>query len=175
MLCIGFMFYIIGFGLIVLSFTKDTINHTIQNWKNTNCIIHGALSITGLALCISMESLGVWLIYIWLVVSIIFCIVECIELIRSIIRVKLLGVNNGLFVYHPTQWARNFTFGMYVNFTIHLPDCSLFENARYLVVDIGKYIVVILFVIEIGIFMNNVLSMKKEIKNEEQNENLRGI
>ncbi|MGX9134668.1 SLAC1 family transporter [Rummeliibacillus sp. JY-2-4R] len=164
MVILGFVFYLIGIVFIMIAILKNTLHNTILNWANTNCIIHGALSITGLALCISMKNLGNWLIYFWLIDFILFCLVECIELIRIVLRVKSLGFNNGLFAYHPTQWARNFTFGMLVNFTIHLPKGLLFEHARLMVVEIGKYVVVILFVIEVFIFLKSTICKRVKPK-----------
>ncbi len=163
MIALGFIFYLIGLGFIIICKSKNNLQNTILNWANTNCIIHGALSITGLALCITMQSLGNWLIYFWLIVFILFCLVECIEIIRGIMRVQKFGIMDGLFVYHPTQWARNFTFGMFVNFTIHLPDL-LFVHVRLFVVETGKYVVVILFVIEVTIFLKNTICKRVETK-----------
>lgn len=157
MVGIGLILYMISIILIILSFTKRTINYTILNWENTNCIIHGALSSTGFVLCLNNSSLGKWLVYFWLFVSVILFLVEWFEFSRSIIRIKNFGIEKGIFVYHPSQWSRNFTLGMYVNFTNHLPNISLLESARTTVVTIGKYIVFILFIVEVLIYMKNKL------------------
>ncbi len=164
MLGIGLLFYVIGMVFIIKCYWKDSFIVTLQNWKNTNCIIHGALSITGLAACITMQFLNQWLIYFWLVVTFVFIIVECFELVRMTLRIKQLGIINGLFVYHPTQWARNFTFGMYINFTMHLPKVNMFENARFIIVEIGIYIVVLLFAVEVLIFMRSIVLSKTRLQ-----------
>jgi hypothetical protein len=151
LIVVGVIFYAISLTLIgrSLYLKKNKLKTAILNWKTTNCTIHGGLSITGLALIGTFHSLEKWLIYYWVIVTVVFCIVESIEGIRSIFRIQQFGIKNALFIYHPTQWVRNFTFGMYVNFTIHLPAISLLGNARTTVIEIGKYIVVSLFIIEV--------------------------
>lgn len=161
MVGIGFILYMVSIILMILSFTKRTINYTILNWENTNCIIHGALSSAGFVLCLNNSSLGKWLVYYWLFVSVIVLLVEWFELSRSIMRIKNLGIEKGIFVYHPSQWSRNFTLGMYVNFTNHLPNITLFESVRSTVVTVGKYLVFILFVVEVLLYMKNKLSASK--------------
>ncbi|WP_299510538.1 hypothetical protein [uncultured Rummeliibacillus sp.] len=151
LIVVGATFYVISLMLIgrSLYLMKNTLKTVILNWKMTNCTIHGGLSITGLALIVTFNSSGKWLIYYWIFVTIVFFIVESIEGTRSIFRIQQFGIKDALFIYHPTQWVRNFTFGMYVNFTIHLPAISLLGNARTIVIEGGKYIVVSLFIIEV--------------------------
>lgn len=151
LIVVGAIFYIISLTLIgrSLYLMKNTLKTAILNWKTTNCTIHGALSITGLALIVTFSFLEKWLIYYWVIVTVVFCIVESIEGVRSIFRIQQFGIKDALFIYHPTQWVRNFTFGMYVNFTIHLPAISLLGNARTIVIEGGNYIVVSLFIIEV--------------------------
>ncbi|MFP5303400.1 hypothetical protein R2R70_19675, partial [Cobetia sp. SIMBA_158] len=47
-------------------------------------------------------------------------VVETIEIVRAIIRIKEYGFKQGILTYHITQWARNFTFGMLYFFTFNL-------------------------------------------------------
>ena len=138
LIVVGAIFYIISLTLIgrSLYLMKNTLKTAILNWKTTNCTIHGALSITGLALIVTFSFLEKWLIYYWVIVTVVFCIVESIEGVRSIFRIQQFGIKDALFIYHPTQWVRNFTFGMYVNFTIHLPAISLLGNEEQLLLRV---------------------------------------
>src|SRR5690625_5162246 len=92
----------------------------VDDWTNTNCIIHGALSITGLAIIVSDSFTPSFVIVLWFVVFILLGIVEMIEVVRAILRIKLYGWNKGVFTYHISQWSRNFTFGMFYAFTLFM-------------------------------------------------------
>ncbi|MCP3763852.1 hypothetical protein NLX67_15880 [Domibacillus sp. A3M-37] len=46
---LGILFYLAGFVVILASFRDKKAFSFIKNWSNTNAIIHGAVSITGLA------------------------------------------------------------------------------------------------------------------------------
>lgn len=116
-ICIGSAFYLFSLGLLFIRFNS---NYSIHEWKNTDCIIHGALSITGLA----MTQSGIFpiqtLMIVWYLAFSLFIVVETIEIIRGIKRIKEYGLKQGILTYHITQWARNFTFGMLYYFTFNL-------------------------------------------------------
>ena len=115
---IGCAFYLFSLSLLLFRFITKYKN--IHEWKNTDCIIHGALSITGLA----MTQSGIFpiriLMIVWYMAFSLFIVVETIEIVRAIIRIKEYGFKQGILTYHITQWARNFTFGMLYFFTFNL-------------------------------------------------------
>ncbi|WP_221563803.1 hypothetical protein [Alkalihalobacillus sp. TS-13] len=115
LMSIGIVFYLGSVGVLIIRYARNTWT-IVDDWKNTNCIVHGALSITGVAwLNISVPSSS-FRIY-WLLVFSVFLLVELMELYRAIKLIKLLGVYQGIYVYHPSQWTRIFTFGMFYYFT----------------------------------------------------------
>ncbi|WP_261132536.1 hypothetical protein [Bacillus sp. Marseille-Q3570] len=115
LISIGILFYLGSIGVLIIRYARNTWT-IVDDWKNTNCIVHGALSITGVAwlnIGASSSSLGIY----WLLVFIVFLIIELMELYRASQRIKHLGISQGIYVYHPSQWARIFTFGMFYYFT----------------------------------------------------------
>ncbi|RKD27026.1 hypothetical protein BEP19_00160 [Ammoniphilus oxalaticus] len=115
---LGFLFYLIGASLIVNRYALKRGWTLVDDWANTNCILHGALSITGLAIVSSNTFTSAFVAVLWVVIFILLVIVETIEIFRAVLRVKRYGWNKGLFNYHITQWSRNFTFGMFYAFTL---------------------------------------------------------
>lgn len=90
-----------------------------EDWSDTNCMLHGALSISGLTLVVGRVVPDRGWAAVWLVVLCIFVFVEGTELIRLALRVRASGWREGLLRYDVAQWARNFTFGMFYAFTLH--------------------------------------------------------
>lgn len=121
-LYVGVIFYLVSVSLLLIRYGKFKWRMT-DDWKNTNCIIHGALSITGVAWFNLTGTVSPVLIAYWWVVFLLFVLVEFVEVYRAFKRVKHFGVHRGLWVYHPSQWARIFTFGMfyYLTLTISIP------------------------------------------------------
>ena len=128
--------------------------HLAADWANGNCILHGALSITGLTAVVGglFEARAI-LVY-WAAVLVVFAIVEVIEIARLIARVRAIGWREAVFVYDVSQWARNFTFGMLYAFTAafaqrypRMADWGL-DGLREFLVVAGPYAVLILLLAE---------------------------
>lgn len=154
-----------GILLVVLHYHSFKIHRLAHKWKNTNCILHGAVSITGLGAVLASDlSLGV-LMGIWRITLVLLIVVEAIEVIRAVQRVRRFGWREGVFVYNTPQWARNFTFGMFYAFSVSLvrhgataPGNSGFgADLLALVVAWGAWLVLLVLLIEIGIFLNDRL------------------
>lgn len=123
----GLIFYLLGLFLLIRRYLWKK-NWTFANdWANTNCIIHGALSITGLAIVTSNTYSSSVVTLLWLMIASFILGVEFLEGIRAIQRIKIYGVKKGLLIYHITQWSRNFTFGMFYAFT-----SAMYNNSRYI-------------------------------------------
>lgn len=155
----GTIFYGTGIVLIIGRYIKDHSKTALLNWPNTNCIIHGAMSITGLASAVSGSVSPQIIAVIWLYVVTAFLLVEGIECLRMVQRVKHYGIQKGLFVYDPSQWSRIFTFGMLVMFSMKAPLSSSFLASvptilslqEAIIQSVGR-IVSVLFVIEVSLF-----------------------
>ncbi|HET7578487.1 MAG TPA: hypothetical protein VFK33_04325 [Bacillales bacterium] len=166
-LLIGVIFYGIGFGLILKRYFPFRRVGLEKNWTNTNCILHGAMSITGLAGIIS-QTIPLELVkVIWVWALVWFVIVEGCEIYRAILRVKIFGLVRGIGTYDVSQWARNFTFGMFFAFTmnVNLPAGSFLSGVQAVILPYGAWIVLLLFVNELLLsFKGNGQRQKKHVQ-----------
>lgn len=93
-IALGYGFYGLGTVLIVQRYLRDANWRLAEDWDNTNCILHGAMSISGLAAVVSglphIVSLVTW-IYVFLV----FLFVEGVELARLWTRLRAFGRRQG--------------------------------------------------------------------------------
>ena len=128
--------------------------------SNTHCIVHGAVSISGLALA-SVAAPALWVVQVWLLAAGLFVAVEALELARWVERVRRLGWREGVLTYHISQWVRNFTFGMFYAFTVALaerPDSRPLTDGLgvtslvTIIVDWGQFVVLAVLVIETGLW-----------------------
>jgi hypothetical protein len=148
--------YVVGAVLIIRRYVAGSRWQLVTDWDNTNCVLHGALSITGLTAVISglfgMRELAPF----WAATLMVFVVVEAIEVARLVVRVRALGWWQGVFVYDVSQWARNFTFGMFYAFTAAL-EGHFALSSRYPAIDVladailafGQYIVLALLLAEL--------------------------
>ncbi|WP_173917495.1 hypothetical protein [Halobacillus sp. Marseille-Q1614] len=127
---LGLVFYILGVRLIIKRYTEHKWSIT-EDWTNSNCIIHGALSITGLALVSSEIMPPLFMLIFWLVVFGVLVGVEVLEITRAVKRVRRFGWRKGIFTYNVSQWSRNFTFGMFYAFTMMRHQDPYYLNSMY--------------------------------------------
>ncbi len=149
---VGLLFYALGLMLILRRYLPARGWRLADDWDNTNCIVHGAMSITGLA-GLSTGALPLsWILFAWLWALAAFAVVEAIEIARAVVRVRAYGWRRGLCSYHVSQWARNFTFGMLYAFTWDLHRDALPAGALAVVRDVmvsdGQYVVFVLLLTE---------------------------
>lgn len=160
LIILGSIFYIVSFIIIMRRYFVNMKKFDIdKDWFNTNCILHGAMSITGLASAISHLIHPNVVLFIWLWVLSWFVVVEIIELFRANKRVRNHGFVNGLMKYDVSQWSRNFTFGMLYAFTMNfdLSLTSLHHNhflydVRGFILQYGGWIVLFFLAYEIFLF-----------------------
>ncbi|MES1044643.1 hypothetical protein BLX88_02025 [Bacillus obstructivus] len=161
---LGILFYFVSLSIIVKRYLATyKIMDIKQDWYNTNCVIHGAMSITGLAGITSGIIGGKIIIAIWFWVLVCFFLVESIEIYRAVMRAKYLGFRKGLFQYHVSQWTRNFTFGMFLAFTIKLPVHFLSTSLLVIhkaLVKYGVVVVILLLMIEIILYIKDNFTLK---------------
>jgi hypothetical protein len=148
---IGLCFYLLSSFIIIKRYCTTHHSWTIEkDWNNTNCILHGALSITGLA-CIKSNFVGGHgIIVIWLCAAMVFLIVESFEMYRLYKRIKSFGLKNGILIYDVSQWSRIFTFGMFYTFTFFIaPRLSLISEIQNMIITLGIWVIFLLFIIEL--------------------------
>ena len=153
--------YVVGVVLVVIRLRTAKGWGIERDWDNTNCIIHGALSITGLTAIVGDFVPGRTVLWFWVCVAIVFLAVELIELARLTGRVQGFGWRRALLVYDPSQWTRNFTFGMFYAFTLAFSQHFAIETRhptlntiRDAVVNHGQYVVLLLLLIELALLLH---------------------
>lgn len=161
LIALGFILYGVGLVLIVQRYLREPLWSLSEDWDNTNCIVHGAMSISGLAAVhtgLLPESVG---IATWLYVLATFAAVETVEIARAVQRVRRHGLRRGLLAYHVSQWSRNFTFGMLCAFTAAAAPAIEAQPALsplFPVVDgliaYGPYAVLLLLLAECGLWVS---------------------
>jgi hypothetical protein len=117
------------------------------------------MAITGLTAVLTGTAPFTLCLAIWCYAAFVFVLVEGLEIARAGLRVRSLGWREGLFTYHVSQWARNFTFGMFYAFTwvfmahfyAYLPPTlsTLFQG----ILEYGPYLVLGLLIIQTGIYL----------------------
>jgi hypothetical protein len=115
---LGAACYLAGVFLIVWRYAADRGWRFATDWDNSNCILHGALSTTGLTATTSGVLGLTAATLLWTYTGAVDVVVEAIELARAVARLRVSGWRDGLLVYDVSQWARNFTVGMFYAFTL---------------------------------------------------------
>lgn len=158
---IGFCFYIIGVFFIFMRYVLHP--WSIEgDWNNTNCILHGALSITGIA-CLKSGINEQVTATVWILAFLVFLLIESIEFFRLIKRVHSIGLKKGLCVYDVTQWSRIFTFCMFYTFTSKLQvDLFIFNFASDAINVSGPVIILFLLCIELVLSFHFFLTSNKK-------------
>jgi hypothetical protein len=167
---IGLGFYLLSTFIIIKRYSTTYHSWSIEkDWNNTNCILHGALSITGLACIKSNLPGGHGIIVIWLCAAIAFLIVESLEIYRLYKRIKSLGLKKRIFVYDTSQWSRIFTFGMFYTFTFLIaPRLSVISDIQNMISTLGIWVIVILFLIELFLCFSYLYQTNRNSPNQIQ-------
>ncbi|WP_133135811.1 hypothetical protein [Legionella rowbothamii] len=146
---LGYILYLPGFFIIARYLFSLSCRRIILSWSSTNSILHGALSISGLAATTTAALNDTLIIGTWLIATSLLFLVEGIALLKSVYRFKAAGFMRGLFVYDVAQWARVFTFGMYYTFNLNLMTHHIYVNGLIrMVIEYGQYGVLALLLFE---------------------------
>lgn len=161
---LGVGFYILSLMIIINRYFTSYKTLDIKvDWYNTNCVIHGAMSITGLAGVISHTIPANVTILMWYWVLAWFILIEFIEIYRACVRLNQMGLINGLLKYDVSQWTRNFTFGMLFAFTLKLPTNEMpqfFIIIHQFILHYGVVVVLVLLLCEMILFLKENMTLK---------------
>ncbi len=158
MMALGVVCYAVGAFLVLRRYAGGGWT-LADDWANGNCILHGALSITGLTAVVSGRFSTGAILALWGVVVVILVIVEAIEIARLVARIRVGGWRAAVCVYDVSQWARNFTFGMFYAFTFAfaarypLAEPSAPAVLRAAVVAYGAYVVLAFLAAETALML----------------------
>ena len=151
----GCLLYIACMMLVIRNYTRLRLRNVIVEWSHTNCLIHGALSITGLV-CMTVSFPAIISFIIWSVTAILFIAIESLSVLRFLIRAQ--KKNRSAFRYDVSQWSRHFSYGAFYAFTCTLQNRPVWLNYLKLtdvingIVMYGQYIVISLLLIQIALF-----------------------
>lgn len=157
---IGLTLYFINFALMMICFKCFQQHQLSDGWKNTNCIVHGAMSITGIASIISGTFPATIIFLMWIWAAALFIIIEGIEVWRVAARLNKYTLNEAIGRYHVSQWARNFTFGTFYVFTLNIDLSgyhSVFLSIQRIVIESGVPVLISLLLIETFLFFKDAL------------------
>ncbi|WP_083402116.1 hypothetical protein [Bacillus sp. MUM 116] len=174
-LTLGVCFYLLSAFIIVKRYFMKPSSWSIEkDWNNTNCILHGALSITGLASIKSHAVSEQGIMVIWLCAAIIFAVVEVIEVYRLIKRIKCYGMKKAILIYDLSQWSRVFTFGMFFTFTyLTVPGFSVLSVIQKQIITIGIWAVPSLLVLEVCLYASHFIqAYRNDLKQYEEKKQL---
>lgn len=161
LLVIGLGFYMVSLFFILKRY--GTTAWSIEtDWNNTNCIVHGALSITGVAGIVSGALTDPILMALWSVTIILFILVEIVEVYRLHRLVKGFGWKEAIGTYDVSQWSRIFTFSMFYTFTALLSfPSSWMSGIQTFIKHIGIAIILALLVYEIALALHHLFKNKE--------------
>jgi hypothetical protein len=120
LIVLGYLFYAVRLVPLARRYLWQRQWNLDDHWDDINCILHGTVSITGLAVVQSGALPGDWAVATWVWVAMTFVLVESLEVARLIARARDYGWREGLLTYYVSQWARIFTFGMFYAFALQL-------------------------------------------------------
>ncbi|WNS80625.1 hypothetical protein RRU94_24695 [Domibacillus sp. DTU_2020_1001157_1_SI_ALB_TIR_016] len=156
----GLSLYFLNLVLVIIRFQRFRRGDILDGWKNTNCIIHGAMSISGIAAIVSGAFTREVILVMWIWAALLFFIIESIELWRMAARLQAYSLHEAIGRYHVSQWARNFTFGTFYMFTIHIDFTHApapFVMVQQLIVQSGIPVLILLLLAECMLFFKDSL------------------
>lgn len=157
----GFLFYVIGSAMVVHRYLRPGWDFA-EDWDATNCILHGAMSITGLAAVLTGAVPSSFAVVAWIWSVSMFFFVESIEILWAVKRIKRYGWRRGVTSYNVAQWSRIFTFGMLYAFTMRpsagLLPASWLRDLHSSILSFGAYVVLLALVVEIAVFLAHQLT-----------------
>jgi hypothetical protein len=159
MLTIGTTSYGAGLAFMLMAHEQHHDWKLARHAATTNCIVHGALAISGLALISAGLGDATLLRSVWLLAAGAFVVVEGAELKRVGRGIAQQGWVGALVHYRVSQWVRNFTFGMLLAYTLalrqHDPEPWLLSSLLSWVARIGPWLVMALLALECALWLTN--------------------
>ena len=107
LIMLGMIFYLFSFILLIIRFSSNFFN--IHEWKNTDCIIHGAVSITGLSMTLTGYFTFSSLINVWYIAFGLFVTEEVIEVITGHKKNDTVTSNERYLYLSHHRRSRNFS------------------------------------------------------------------
>jgi hypothetical protein len=152
----GYFYYGICLILSVRFYLQTHLKHVVLEWAHTNSMLHGALSISGIA-CMRAGVLPSGLVIsTWIAALTLFIIVESTAFLRLIWNTQQKGWQAALWRYDISQWSRSFTYALFYAFTIAIERIQplAWKPMTFIIIGYGKYLVLAFLVIETVLFFH---------------------
>src|SRR5690625_4277031 len=94
---LGLLFYILGIIQMIKGYLIRQNWTLADNWANTNCIIHGALSITGLAIVTTGMFTSLSISIFWLVVFLLVILIVNTEVEMALRRIRFYRWSDSIY------------------------------------------------------------------------------
>ncbi|WPP43422.1 hypothetical protein SK066_10990 [Paenibacillus hunanensis] len=153
---VGLVCYAIGISIMIWRYYRST-TWNIEAWKITNCIVYGALAISGAAISLTEAWSGQVAYMLWWIVLLLVIFIESVEAAYAIKRIRQHGWRHGVGRYHTAQWTRLFTLGMFYFLTLHTiapaANPSFTQILHHIVLVVGAWGITLLLIVELGLWL----------------------
>lgn len=152
---LGFVSYGVSLFLVLRYYSQIRSRHIVSDWSAANCLIHGGLSISGLA-CVTIGMIPARaIILIWFISLIVFLFIEGINFLRFVIRTRKVGLKMAIFSYDVLQWLHPFSYGLLYAFTsaILVMQTGQLKLISLLIITYCQYIVLAMLLFQSLIFL----------------------
>lgn len=154
---LGVLLGVVGVGMIINAYTHRCHHHFFCAWPVTNCLIYAAFAMMGLCALETHSFSSRWIFIGWCMTIVCFIVVELLEILRLLFKLRVQGMWKALTHYHVQQWLRIFSLAMLHGFALsyynhhYASDELVAFAANYL-----QYVVASLVVIELGLMVLRV-------------------
>lgn len=160
----GFIFYPLGLIAIVMHLLNAHSHSFIKGWGNVSSLIHGALSITGLAILEAQGDMNDGVVYLWSLTLALIVLIELFDLFRFILKVKSHGFIREISIYHASQWVRLFAFSMFYAFTVlYYQYAGGGTSLSASIIYYGQYMITLFFVAQLVMAITHVINQEKAV------------
>jgi hypothetical protein len=154
LILLGYFYYGVCLILSMRHYLQLRLRHVVLEWAHSNSMLHGALSISGIA-CIRAGVVdNTVIISTWIAAVLLFILVESIAFLRLLFNIHKKGFQAAVWKYDISQWSRSFTYGLFYAFTILIERVQpiAWKPVTFFIIQYGKYVVLLLLLIEVTLF-----------------------
>jgi hypothetical protein len=156
LILVGYFYYGICLILSIRHYSQIRLRHMVLEWAHTNSMLHGALSLSGLACIKAILISSAVIVSTWIAAAVLFILVESIAFLRLILNIKKKGFRAAVLKYDISQWSRSFTYGLFYAFTVAIERIQpiAWKPVTFFIIEYGKYVVLLSVLIETALFFH---------------------
>jgi hypothetical protein len=154
LILVGYFYYGVCLILSIRHYMQVRLRHVILEWAHTNSMLHGALSISGLACLKAVLISSAVIISTWIAAIVLFIVVESIAFTRLLFNIQKKGWRTAVWKYDISQWSRSFTYSLFYAFTVAIERIQpiAWKPVTFFIIQYGKYVVFAFLLIETTLF-----------------------